>query len=156
MKNVFLAVVFVLGMAFNANACDIFSSNVVSVVPSNVVVNVPAHVRTHNVAFATPVAAPVVLQQSSPFVSGYSISSVQPVIGVNSLVPTAVRFRSFGHVGFSRGVAVNAFGNKVLLNSFGNQAFISNVHGFNAVNVFNANRVRVRRGLFGSTVVRAR
>lgn len=151
-------------------ACDIFQSCVsANAVHSNVRVNahvspftvnatvpVAANVQTRSYSVVTPFAAPVVLQQAVPFVSNYSISSVQPVIGVNSIVPTSVRFQA-AHSGFAANqVFVNSFGNKVLVNN--HRGVVLNARGVNAFNVNAAgnNRVSVRRGLFGGVVVRAR
>lgn len=187
---------FLMLVASPVFACNIFQANVVSYgygTQKNVVsydvgvqnvcahavnsyaaqVPVPAQVQTRVYSQAVPFAAPVVLQQSVPVVQNYSIQSVQPVIGVNSLVPTAVNYGvNYGVRTFSAAKAFNSFnvlnanhhrgGSAVVFNAnnrnHGNVVVLNNNHNRGNVAVLNAGGrngaifVNGNRGIVGSTV----
>jgi hypothetical protein len=123
-----LLVVFGLVLPVQAGNCDIFASNIVvqsSYAPAlQATVHVPAVVQSNTYTVATPFVTPVALQYSAPVQTSYNISSIQPTIGVNSLVPTAIRLRTLGGHGFASNVVGS---NQVFFDVFGNQFHSSNV-----------------------------
>jgi len=181
MKNFFKFLIPILAVMLllvpQANACDIFSSCVggQAVFASNGYA-FPVQSVAVNASYASPTyvnnfsaygyANNVAVVNSTPsYVRSFNVVSANPVVRFKQFVPTAVAVRSVRNVAFvnkfhgSNVVAVRNFGhhnnNVVAVNV--NRGFHRN-NNIVAVNAFGHrnNVVRVRRGLFGGTVVRVR